>query len=82
MLLRVEATDEVVRFIVEDTGPGIAEAERENIFRRFYKVDGFTEGLGLGLPVCKQLALALGGNLTYDESYAHGSRFILELPRL
>ena len=81
VLLRVEASDEVVRFIVEDTGQGIAEAERENIFRRFYKVDGFTEGLGLGLPVCKQLALALGGNLLYDESYAHGSRFILELPK-
>lgn len=81
VVLRVKATDEKVQFVVEDTGSGIAEADRERIFTQFFKHDGFTEGLGLGLPVCKQHARQLGGDLIYDDTYEHGSRFILELPK-
>ena len=40
-----------------------------------------TEGLGLGLPLCKRHANSLGGDLTYDTSYHNGCRFTLELPK-
>ena len=69
-----------VRFIVEDTGKGIAAADRERIFDFFTKVDNLSEGLGLGLPLSKRHAQNLGGDLTFDESYHHGCRFILEVP--
>jgi signal transduction histidine kinase len=65
---------------VRDTGKGIAEADRENIFKFFTKVDDFSEGLGLGLPLTKQHAQNLGGSLTLDPDYHDGCRFILELP--
>lgn len=36
---------------VSDTGIGIAEADRQHIFAQFSKIDDFTEGVGLGLPL-------------------------------
>ena len=52
-----------VRFYVRDTGIGIPEEERAKIFDRFYKVDTFTQGTGLGLPICKNIAEQLGGRI-------------------
>jgi signal transduction histidine kinase len=69
-----------VRFIVQDTGKGIDEADRERMFKFFVKVDDLSEGLGLGLPLSKRHAQNLGGDLTLDEDYHHGCRFIMELP--
>jgi signal transduction histidine kinase len=78
--MRVETTDTTVRFVVEDTGKGIAEADRDQMFKFFTKVDDLSEGLGLGLPLSKRHAQNLGGDLTLDTGYTAGCRFILELP--
>ena len=80
VLLRVEKDDKSVRFIIQDTGKGIAEADLENIFMFFTKVDDFSDGLGLGLPLVKRHAETLGGSFTLDTSYHAGCRFIFELP--
>lgn len=68
------------RFVVEDTGCGIPATEAEHIFERFVKLDEFKEGLGLGLPLSRQLARRMGGDVRLDLSYANGARFIVELP--
>ena len=78
--LHVTRNKEFVRFVVQDTGNGIAEADRDNIFKFFTKVDDFSEGLGLGLPLTKRHAETLGGNLILDTTYHEGSRFIFEIP--
>lgn len=80
ILLRISRTDTTVRFIFEDKGPGIAEADRDRIFQFFTKVDDLSEGLGLGLPLAKRHAKNLGGHLTLDDSYHDGCRFIVEIP--
>ncbi len=63
---------------VEDTGPGIAPEERERIFRPFVSRDG--GGTGLGLAIARELAIALGGQITLDSEPGRGSRFELVLP--
>jgi len=63
---------------VADTGPGIAPHEVERIFRPFWSGDG--GGTGLGLPIARELALALGGRLELHSEPGHGSRFVLVLP--
>lgn len=78
--LEVKAEGLKVTFAVEDTGPGISEDVQENLFGNFEKGDAFTEGLGMGLPVCKQMARMLRGDLKYDEKYTGGSRFVLVIP--
>lgn len=67
------------QFIVTDTGCGISEEQRENIFKPFTEVKDMTQGDGLGLPICSLIATKMNGNLTLDSSYTKGARFILEL---
>ena len=69
-----------VVFEVEDTGPGINEETQQRLFDTFAKGDMFAEGLGLGLPCCRQMVRLLGGELKYDTSYTNGSRFKLIIP--
>ena len=69
-----------VVFEVEDTGPGINEETQTRLFDTFAKGDIFAEGLGLGLPCCRQMVRMLEGDLKYDTSYTNGSRFKLIIP--
>jgi signal transduction histidine kinase len=74
------AEEGMVRFVITDTGIGIAKEHQEHIFKRFYKVDNFKQGFGLGLTLCLKTALLLGGNLSLDKDYTDGARFIFTLP--
>lgn len=67
------------QFIISDTGCGIPEEQRENIFKPFTEVKDLTQGDGLGLPICSLIATKMNGSLTLDSSYTKGARFILEL---
>jgi signal transduction histidine kinase len=67
-----------VMVAVTDTGPGIEPQSRDRIFRTFWSGDG--GGTGLGLPIARELALALGGRLDLETEPGRGSRFTLVLP--
>jgi signal transduction histidine kinase len=68
-----------VKMTVSDTGIGIAEEDRHQIFTQFSKIDDFTEGVGLGLPLSKRTAKLLGGDLILDPHYHDGSSFVFTL---
>ena len=78
--LKVAADKENLTLIVEDTGKGIPANEAEHIFERFFKIDSFKEGLGLGLPLCRSMTERLGGTVRLDTEYKTGARFIVTLP--
>ena len=67
-------------FYVADTGCGIAPADQERVFEPFVKISEFTDGLGLGLPLCRRLATLLNGEIVLDTHYSGGARFVLQLP--
>lgn len=67
------------QFIISDTGCGIPEEQRANLFKPFTEVKDLTQGDGLGLPICSLMATKMNGNLTLDSSYTKGTRFVLEL---
>ena len=67
------------QFIVTDTGSGIPEEKRANLFKPFAEVHDLSKGDGLGLPTCSLIAYKLNGTLRLDEEYKKGTRFILEL---
>lgn len=69
-----------LQFTVTDTGIGIPLAHQEKVFDRFYKVDMFKQGFGLGLPICRKVSELLGGSIVVDKDYVDGTRFILTLP--
>ncbi|WP_418982151.1 ATP-binding protein [Alistipes sp.] len=69
-----------VRFTVTDAGSGIPAAETERIFERFVKLDPFSQGMGLGLNVCRLIARTLGGDVVLDPASTAGARFVFTIP--
>ncbi len=65
---------------VEDTGPGIPAATREQIFDPFFTTKEVGIGMGLGLPICHQLTKRMGGSLHVRDHGAKGTTFLLRLP--
>jgi len=66
---------------VKDRGPGVPDAEQERIFTPYARGDHPGErGAGLGLAVCKAIADAHGGRLTFRRRAGGGSSFSLALP--
>ena len=76
--LTLEAANGTVNVEVADSGPGIPPERRERIFQAFISHD--VNGTGLGLPIAKELAVALGGRIELDSQPGSGSRFRLVLP--
>lgn len=68
-----------IQFIVTDSGSGISEEQREYIFKPFSAVRDLTEGDGLGLPICSLTVAKMNGSIRLDDTYTHGTRFIVEL---
>lgn len=73
-----------VRFIVEDTGPGIPEAERARLFEPFWQGDTTSTrshgGTGLGLAISARLVEAMGGApIAVDDADGSGARFVVSL---
>lgn len=79
-----EAATEVLKFNIKDSGIGIKEGKREEIFEAFRQEDGSTTrrygGTGLGLSISKELASLLGGYIELDSQENVGSTFSFYLP--
>ena len=77
---RIDAA--TVHLWVRDTGPGIALADQEHIFDRFYRgSSSASEGSGLGLSIVRAIAQAHGGWVTVESAPGNGATFTLTLPR-
>jgi PAS domain S-box-containing protein len=80
-----EASDETVSVRVADNGPGIPAAKLEAIFEPFVQLGGnltrVAEGTGLGLAISRELARAMGGDVTVRSTFGAGSTFTLTVPR-
>jgi signal transduction histidine kinase len=80
----VPASDDRIKLIVQDTGPGIAPEKRDVIFEKFQQLDGSQtrehEGTGLGLAITRDLAQMLGGSIGCESVVGRGSTFTVELP--
>ena len=76
--------DDAVEVSVADEGMGIAPAEHERIFRKFYRGDAATGAVGtgaagLGLFLAEGLVTAMGGTIRVDSEEGRGATFVLEL---
>ncbi|MEQ8318360.1 MAG: ATP-binding protein [Phycisphaerales bacterium] len=76
--------DEGLDVSVRDTGVGIAEADRQRIFERFYRTDDVrasgTQGTGLGLTLAKEIMLGHEGGIDVDSEPGKGSVFTMFIP--
>lgn len=80
----VQITGRFAEFVVDDDGPGIPAASREEMFRPFTRAEESrnqqTGGVGLGLSVARDMANLHGGDITLGDSPKGGLRAIIRLP--
>ncbi|MCE4364724.1 hybrid sensor histidine kinase/response regulator [Xanthomonas hortorum] len=74
-----------IRMEVRDTGPGMSAEQRGRLFQRFEQAEGALTlarhgGSGLGLAICRELAAAMGGEVTVSSELGRGACFVVELP--
>ena len=81
---RRQATPDQVVFDVEDTGIGLSEAQRQNLFKPFEQVDSSTTrpfgGSGLGLVISRRLCELMDGSVSVVSEPGKGSRFTVCIP--
>jgi signal transduction histidine kinase len=77
---RAEDDRQVIRIIVDDDGPGLTPAEREQVARRGRRLDETKPGSGLGLSIVVELAALYGGTFTLGSAPLGGLRAELVLP--
>jgi two-component system sensor histidine kinase MprB len=80
--IRLEAVGGVGRLTVDDEGPGIAEADRENVFDRFWRAEESRAmpGSGLGLSIVRQVVERHSGRVGAGTAPGGGARLVVELP--
>ncbi|MBI9049588.1 MAG: PAS domain S-box protein [Anaerolineaceae bacterium] len=80
--LRIQPSDQEIRFTVADNGPGIEQKARERIFNKFSRLQAsnFPKGIGLGLAFCKLAVEAHAGKIWVESELEVGSQFIFTLP--
>jgi len=74
----------LMEVVVEDDGPGIPEARREEAFRPFHRLDEGRNlqsgGSGLGLAIARDITRAHGGDILLDQSAMGGLKATVRLP--
>lgn len=82
--VRTEKKDGFVAVSVSDNGPGISDDDKEHIFEMFYTGHGLTadgkRSLGLGLPLCRSIVEAHGGEISMTDNTPSGCVFTFTLP--
>jgi len=80
-----QSRSDVLRFTVQDEGPGFTEADKKKMFGFFQKLSAHPTGgessTGVGLAIVKHIVELHGGCITVESAARQGSTFIVELPR-
>ena len=78
----IEADDSNIRFVINDSGPGIPASERDKVFDRFYRIVGSTSsGAGLGLSIVRRIAEFHQAQLSLSESSSGGLAITTIFPK-
>lgn len=84
VVVHVEPDGDAARLVVTDQGPGVAAALVGDLFDAFAQPEvgdhRASQGLGLGLAICAELAASNGGTIDYEQPVPSGARFVLRLP--
>jgi signal transduction histidine kinase len=80
--VRCRPAGDRVRLEIDDTGPGIAPADRDRVFDRFFRhPNAQAGGTGLGLAIVRAIAIRHGAEVSLGESPTGGLRVTLNVPR-
>jgi two-component system osmolarity sensor histidine kinase EnvZ len=83
--LQIHSLATGARIVIDDDGPGIAESERNRVFKPFVRLDpsrshNHGEGVGLGMTIAQDIITGHGGSIALDKSPLGGLRVVIFLP--
>lgn len=82
--VNVSCDDDIIRIAIEDEGMGVAPADAERLFEKFYRVQNEQSrnigGTGLGLAICKEIIESHGGTISVRSELGNGTTMTVELP--
>ena len=78
VVVHVESAPEAVRFAIVDSGPGVPPERVERLFEPFSTTK--SDGMGLGLPICRSIVEAHGGTIGYEPCSKNGATFSFTVP--
>ena len=86
VLLDISFTDTTIQFTISDSGIGIPPESLPTLFDAFEQADmlknRMVKGTGLGLTITKAIVEMMGGQITVESVYGHGSSFYVEIPKI
>lgn len=81
LTIATEADDEHAALIIEDTGVGMSDEVRKQVFVPFFTTKEIGQGTGLGLAVVHGIVTSHGGSISVESEPGGGSRFEVRIPR-
>ena len=78
LTVRISSLGGEARITVEDTGTGIGESDRQQLFRPFFTTR--ERGVGMGLAICRRIMEENGGSIAVETGTGKGSRFTVKMP--
>jgi two-component system osmolarity sensor histidine kinase EnvZ len=82
--VNIEHANGLLVITVDDDGPGIPPAKREEVFKPFVRLDQArnqdSSGTGLGLAIARDIARSHGGDITLEDSPLGGLRAVIRIP--
>ena len=72
--------EDQVEIVFKDSGPGIDQENKEDIFKPFFTTKNKGQGLGLGLTICQKIVSRYQGKISVESSIGKGSKFIIKFP--
>jgi two-component system sensor histidine kinase/response regulator len=78
--ISVKADSEKAVIKIEDNGIGILDQHLNSIFKMFFRSSNSVNGLGIGLYIVKEALSRIGGEISVQSNYGHGTAFYLQIP--
>ena len=78
--LRAKQAGPRAEIVISDNGIGIRPEDSEKIFNLFYTTKAPGKGTGLGLPICRQIIMELGGEFGFESRAGEGTTFTIQMP--
>lgn len=80
LFIQTSSNEKGIEVLVADTGVGIGPEQRDKIFEPFFSASNGGKGLGIGLPMARQIAKKYGGEISFKSEIGIGTEFVIHLP--